>query len=166
MSIHAAVLVAIISIAVSSSMRQSTEMQFTKGQTQQVSGFDVTFLGVEQETEPHRSSIIGRFGIARNGKSVATLTPRMSQYQMMREPIGAPDVYTTLGGDFYISLANIDPVAQTVSINVYTAPLVIWIWISVICMGLGALFSLLPGRNTASVVRPAAVAPPENVEIA
>ena len=164
--IHAAVLIAIIAIAVSSSMRQSTEMHFTKGQTQQVSGFDVTFLGVEQENEPHRSSIIGRFGIARKGTSVATLTPRMSQYQMMREPIGAPDVYTTFGGDFYISLANIDPVAQTVSINVFTAPLVIWIWISVICMGLGALFGLLPGRSSASVVRPAAVASPENAEIA
>jgi cytochrome c-type biogenesis protein CcmF len=156
--VHAAVLVAIISIAVSSSMRQSTELHFTKGQTQQVSGYDVTFLGVEQQTEPHRSSIIGRFGVARKGASVATLAPRMSQYQMMREPIGAPDVYTTLAGDFYISLANIDPVAETASINVYTAPLVVWIWISVICMGLGALAGLLPNRSTA-VVRETVTAP-------
>src|SRR5688572_12904240 len=68
--VHAAVLVAIIAIAVSSSMRQTTELHFTKGQTQQVFGFGVTFLGVEQNVEPHRSSIIGRFGIAREGKSV------------------------------------------------------------------------------------------------
>ncbi|HKR66442.1 MAG TPA: cytochrome c-type biogenesis CcmF C-terminal domain-containing protein, partial [Thermoanaerobaculia bacterium] len=151
--VHAAVLVAIIAIAVSSSMRQATEMHFTKGQTQQVSGFDVTFLGVEQQSEPHRSSLIARFGIARNGKSVATLAPRMSQYRTMREPIGAPDVYTTLAGDFYISLANIDPVSQSASINVYTAPLVVWIWISVICMGLGGLAGLIPRGATGALAR-------------
>jgi cytochrome c-type biogenesis protein CcmF len=125
-------------------MRQATELHFVKGQTQKVSGFDVTFLGIAEETEPHRSSIIGRFGVARNGKSVATLAPRMNQYQMMREPIGSPDVYSTLAGDFYISLANIDPIGQSASINVYSAPLVIWIWISVICMGLGGLAGVLP----------------------
>jgi cytochrome c biogenesis factor len=144
------VLVAIIAIAVSSSMRQTTELSFTKGQTQSVLGHDVTFLGVEDAVEPHRTSTIARFGIARNGKSVATLTPRMSQYQMMREPIGSPDVYTTLAGDFYISLANVDAGSQTATINIYTAPLVIWIWISVICMGLGALAGLFPARRVAS----------------
>jgi len=160
--IHAAVLVAMIAIAVSSSMRQSTELHFTKGQTQAVSGYAVTFLGVDEQTEPHRSSIIGRFGVARNGKTVATLSPRMNQYQMMREPIGSPDIYTTLAGDFYISLANIDPVAQTASINVYTAPLVVWIWIAVICMGLGALAGLFPSKTPVA----ATVVVPENAESA
>ena len=55
-------------------------------------------------------SIIGRFDVARNGKQIAQLEPRMNQYQMMREPIGTPDVHTTAAGDFYISLSNIDPV--------------------------------------------------------
>jgi cytochrome c-type biogenesis protein CcmF len=160
--IHAAVLVAIIAIAVSSSMRQTTELHFTKGQTQEVWGYAITFLGVDQQTEPHRSSIIGRFSIARNGTSIATLSPRMSQYQMMREPIGSPDIHSTLAGDFYISLANIDPVAETASINVYNVPLVGWIWIAVICMGLGALAGLFPSRTSGG----AAVVVPENAEIA
>jgi cytochrome c-type biogenesis protein CcmF len=151
--VHAAVLVVIISIAVSSSMRQTTELHFVKGQTQQASGFDVTFLGVESQTEPHRTSTIGLFGVARNGKSVATLSPRMNQYQMMREPIGSPDVYSTLAGDFYISLTNVDPVSQSASINVYAAPLVAWIWIAVICMGLGGLAGLIPSRARGAVVQ-------------
>jgi cytochrome c biogenesis factor len=145
--VHAAIVVAFISIAVSSSMRQQTELHFTKGQTQKVSGFDVTFLGADQRTEPHRTSIIGRFAVARDGKEVATLEPRMNQYESMREPIGTPDVYTTAGGDFYLALSNIDPMRQTVSITVFAAPLVVWIWISVIVMGVGALFGLVPSRR-------------------
>jgi cytochrome c biogenesis factor len=72
----------------------------------------------------------------------------MNQYEMMREPIGSPSVYTTARGDFYISLSNIDMRAETASITVFSSPLVVWIWISVICMGLGALFALIPARQT------------------
>lgn len=39
----------------------------------------------------------------------------MNHYQMMREPIGTPDVYSTIGGDFYLSVLNIDAEQQTVA---------------------------------------------------
>ncbi|HYR28074.1 MAG TPA: heme lyase CcmF/NrfE family subunit [Thermoanaerobaculia bacterium] len=150
--VHAAMIVVIIAIAVSSSMRQETELSFVKGQTQSVSGFDVTFLGVETESEPHRFGTIGRFSVKREGKEVAVLSPRMNQYAAMREPVGSPDVYTTAGGDFYISLSNIDPASQTASITVFAAPMIVWIWISVILMGIGGLISLIPARRSAVIL--------------
>jgi cytochrome c-type biogenesis protein CcmF len=149
--VHGAVVVTIICIAVSTSMRQTDELHFTKGQTLKASGFDVTFRGVERVTEPHRMSIIGRFDISRNGQPVTSLAPRMNQYQMMREPIGTPDVHTTAGGDLYLALSNIDPIGETASVNVIATPLVVWIWIAVILMGVGALFGLIPARRNAVV---------------
>jgi cytochrome c-type biogenesis protein CcmF len=145
--VHAAVIVAFIAIAVSSSMRETTELHFTKGQTQKVSGFDLTFRGVEQRVEPHRTAIVALFSVARNGKEVAKLEPRMNQYERMREPIGSPDVYTTAGGDFYVSISNVDSVAESASVTIFVAPLVVWIWISVVVMGLGALFGMIPARR-------------------
>jgi cytochrome c-type biogenesis protein CcmF len=147
--VHGGMVVTIICIAVSSSMRQSTELHFNKGQTLQASGHDITFLGVEERQEPHRNVILGRFDVGGGGggKPLATLTPSMNTYQMMREPIGTPDVHSTMAGDFYIALSNIDPVAQTASITVYATPLVMWIWIAVIVMGLGGLFGLIPSRR-------------------
>jgi cytochrome c-type biogenesis protein CcmF len=145
--VHASMVVVIIAIAVSSSMRQETELHFTKGQTQKVSGFDLTFVGAEERQEPHRLSTMARFNVMRDGKQVATLIPRMNQYQMMREPIGTPDVHTTAGGDFYIALSNIDPIAQTTSVTIFVAPMIVWIWIAVIFMGIGGLISLIPSRR-------------------
>jgi cytochrome c-type biogenesis protein CcmF len=142
--VHGAVVVVIIAIAVSSSMRQTTELTFSKGQTHKASGFDITLTGVEEKREPHRFMTIGRFDIGRGGKPVATLEPRMNQYQMMRDPIGSPDVYTTPARDLYLSLANIDPVAQTATITVYESPMIVWIWIAVIIMGIGGLIALIP----------------------
>ncbi|HEX8169313.1 MAG TPA: cytochrome c-type biogenesis CcmF C-terminal domain-containing protein [Thermoanaerobaculia bacterium] len=151
--VHGAVVVAMIAIAVSSSMREATELQFAKGQTLQASGFDLTFTGIEQRQEPHRTSTLAHFVVARNGKQVAALAPRMNQYQMMREPIGSPDVYTTAAGDLYLSLANIDPIAQSATITVFASPLIVWIWISVVAMGIGGLIGLIPARRRASESR-------------
>src|SRR5688572_6657472 len=162
--VHASMVVVIIAIAVSSSMRQETELHFTKGQTQKVSGFDLTFEGAEERQEPHRFSTMARFEVMREGKKIATLIPRMNQYRTMREPIGTPDVHTTAGGDFYIALSNIDPAAQTASITVFVAPMIVWIWIAVIFMGIGGLISLIPARQARLATREASdavVAAPE-----
>jgi len=159
--VHGAVVVVIVAIAVSSSMRQTTELTFTKGQTQKASGFDVTLLGVEERQEPHRFMTIGRFGIARGGKPLTTLEPRMNHYQMMRDPIGSPDVYTTPIRDFYISLANIDAAAQTATITVYESPMVVWIWIAVIIMGIGGLIALLPPLAPHVILSAAKDLPPD-----
>jgi len=155
--VHAAVVIVIIAIAVSSSMRQQTELHFArKGQTLQASGYDVTFLGIEQRQEPHRFSIIATFIVARNGKELARLAPRMNHYQSMREPIGSPDVYSTAARDFYVSLSNVDTLNETASISVYVAPMVMWVWLAVIAMALGALVALIPTRS----VVPSAVRDP------
>ncbi|MDQ3282121.1 MAG: cytochrome c biogenesis protein CcsA [Acidobacteriota bacterium] len=164
--VHGAFIVAMIAIAVSSTMRQATELHFTKGQTQQASGHDVTLLGIEQRSEPHRTSIVARFRVSREGRQLASLEPRMNQYQMMREPIGSPDVYSTAAGDFYISLSNVDVANQAASITVFASPLVMWIWLSVIAMGLGALFGLVPSRRRAIVSREAKDSLPANAETA
>ncbi len=145
--VHAAMIVVLIAVAVSSTMRQTTELHFVLGQTQPVSGYDVTFLGVAEKQESHRSSLVARFSLARDGKTVGVLEPSMNQYERMREPIGTPDVRSTAGGDFYMTLSNVDRAAQTASVTVIISPLIVWIWISVILMGLGALFGLIPGRK-------------------
>jgi cytochrome c-type biogenesis protein CcmF len=159
--VHGAMIVVIIAIAVSSSMRTQTELHFTKGQTQQAAGYDVTFVGVEQRTEPHRLSTIGVFTVAKNGKQIARLEPRMNQYQSMREPIGSPDVDSNALRDVYISLSNVDTLNQTASITLFVSPLIVWIWLAVIIMALGALFAMIPARvrRTATVEESVGAAP-------
>ncbi|HEY0372089.1 MAG TPA: cytochrome c-type biogenesis CcmF C-terminal domain-containing protein [Thermoanaerobaculia bacterium] len=145
--VHAAMVIVIIAIAISSSMRTQTELHFSRGQTQQAGGYDLTFQGVEERSEPHRLSTIAVFTLAKNGKALARLEPRMNQYQGMREPIGSPDVDSNALRDVYISLSNIDPLNQTTSVTVFISPFIVWIWISVIAMAFGALFAMIPARR-------------------
>jgi cytochrome c-type biogenesis protein CcmF len=155
--VHAGAVLVIIAIAVSSTMRTDTEVALVKGGTAQLGAYTLTFLGAEERTEPHRMSTVATFAVTKNGAPKGTLEPRMNQYQTMREPIGSPDVHTTAGGDLYISIMNVNLAEQAVGVHIIHSPMVVWIWLSVILMGLGGLMSIIPSRR-ASRVRAAAEA--------
>ena len=145
--VHAGAVIVLVAIAVSSTMRTSKEVRLTRGQAANIGPYTVTFIGAEDRTEPHRQSTIARFAVTSNGKPVTTLEPRMNQYAGMREPIGTPDVHSTLTRDLYLSIMNIDPNSQTVSVLLLITPMVSWIWIAVFMMGIGGLIALIPMRR-------------------
>jgi cytochrome c-type biogenesis protein CcmF len=151
--VHAGAVVVLVSIAVSSTMRTTKEATLSRGQSATLGAYTVTFNGADVRQEPHRESTVATFVIAKNGKTVRTLTPRMNQYATMREPIGTPDVYSTITGDVYLSLMNVDVPGQSVGVLIIHTPMVGWIWISVIVMGLGGVLALIPtGRRVYAVV--------------
>jgi len=145
--VHAGAVIVLVSIAVSSTMRTSTEVRLTRGQAAKIGPYTVTFLAAEERTEPHRQSTVARFAVTSNGKPVTTLEPRMNFYPTMREPIGTPDVHSTITRDLYLSIMNIDPNSQTVSVMMLITPMVSWIWIAVFLMGVGGLIALIPARS-------------------
>ncbi len=150
--VHAGMIIVIIAIAVSSTMKSQIEMTVTKGQSVSLAGYTATLIGVQQLAEPHRQSTVARFALSKGGVQKGVLEPRMNQYTSMREPIGTPDVHTTAAGDLYLSILNIDPIEQQVSIHVIYTPMVVWIWLSVLLMGLGGLVALIPAALTRTVV--------------
>jgi len=147
--VHAGALIVLISIAVSSTMRTSHEVKLTKGQSTTLGAYTLTYVGSEVRQEPNREATIARFNVTKNGKALTTLDPRMNQYPAMREPIGTPAVYSTIKGDLYVSIMNLD--GNTAGILVLWMPMVGWIWFAVIMMGIGGLVALIPSR-TAVVV--------------
>ncbi|MDP9191502.1 MAG: heme lyase CcmF/NrfE family subunit [Acidobacteriota bacterium] len=140
--IHFGVAIAIVAIAISSTMRTQREVVLEQGQSATIEGYTVTFLGTEQRTEPHRTSTVVRTGVTKQGKNVTTLEPRMNHYEMMREPIGTPDVHSTIGGDLYISIASIED--GRAGLLLIVTPLVSWIWLAVLLMAAGGVVALVP----------------------
>ena len=149
--VHAGAVVVLIAIAVSSTMRTTHEARLTRGQSAQIGGYTVMFLGAEERAEPHRRSTIARFAVSSNGKQVATMQPRMNQYAAMREPIGTPDVHSTVGSDLYLSLMNVDVGNNSVAVMMIITPMVSWIWVAVMLMGVGGLITLIPARRAVIV---------------
>jgi cytochrome c-type biogenesis protein CcmF len=150
--VHAGAVIVFVAIAVSSTMRTQQEVTLTRGQSTTFAGYTVTYTGSEERAEPHRQSTIARFNLSKNGAQVTTMEPRMNQYAAMREPIGTPAVYSTLTGDYYISIMNLQ--GDQAGVLIINMPMVGWIWGSVIMMGIGGLIALIPSRRRTYVVSP------------
>ncbi len=150
--VHAGAVIVFVAIAVSSTMRTQQEVTLTRGQSTTFAGYTVTYTGSEERAEPHRQSTIARFNLSKNGAQVTTMEPRMNQYAAMREPIGTPAVYSTITGDYYISIMNLQ--GDQAGVLIINMPMVGWIWGSVIMMGIGGLIALIPSRRRTYVVSP------------
>jgi cytochrome c-type biogenesis protein CcmF len=146
--IHAGAVIVIIAIAVSSTMRTSDEVQLRKGQSAQSAGYTLVFNGIEEREKPHRLETVALFSASKNGGPPMKLEPRMNQYLTMREPIGTPAVYSTVAGDLYVSIMNLDANGENAGLLLLITPMVSWIWIAVLLMGLGGVVALIPMRHT------------------
>ena len=151
--VHAGAVVVIAAIAVSSTMGSSKEVQLNQGETTALGAYQLTFLGAEQLSEPHRQSVLARVDVSKNGRSLGMMFPRMSQYESQREPIGSPAVHTGLTEDLYLSIHNID--GASVGLLVLINPMVSWIWIATAIMALGGLVALVPPLRGSTAAVPA-----------
>jgi cytochrome c-type biogenesis protein CcmF len=152
--VHAGVVIIIVSIAISSTMQQSTEVQLRQGESATIGSYELTFVGIETVRLPHRDAVQAKLAVTRNGKPDGEMRPAMNYYEMSRDPIGTPDVRTTLTHDLYISVMNLDPQRNTVGLHLIINPMVGWIWIATGIMALGGLMGLIPVRRRESVVSP------------
>ncbi|MHB0969054.1 MAG: heme lyase CcmF/NrfE family subunit [Thermoanaerobaculia bacterium] len=158
--VHAGVAIIIVAIAISSTMKVSKEVTLRQGETLQIGAYTLTFLGAQEVTEEHRAATIARVGVAKGGRDLGVMEPRMNQYFTQREPIGTPDVKTGITGDLYLSILSIDPRSGTLGLLAIINPMVGWIWFATGMMAFGGFMALLPTRQRAvqAVSVPSAVA--------
>jgi cytochrome c-type biogenesis protein CcmF len=158
--VHAGAAVVIIAIAVSSTMGVSKELKLRTGESASIGDYRLTFLRTEEVTEPHRQSLVARVAVTHRGRDIGVMSPRMNQYERQREPVGTPDVHTSLTEDLYLSILNIDGESGTLALHALINPMVGWIWIATAVMALGGLITLGPWRRKDAVGVPArALAP-------
>ena len=144
--VHAGATIAIVSIAVSSTMGVSKEVQLREGERFELGPYSLTFVKSESVAEPHRHALVARVSVSRNGRELGEMTPRMNQYDRQREPIGTPAVRTFLTEDLYLSVMNIDPPGGQLGLLAMINPMVGWIWIATGIMALGGVIALVPRR--------------------
>jgi cytochrome c-type biogenesis protein CcmF len=145
--VHTGAILVLVAIAVSSTMGVSKEFELRPGQSVNIKSYTLTFLRPEVRNEPNRQSLVAVIAVTRGGKDVGLMEPRMNQYDQQREPVGTPDVRSSLFEDLYLSILNIDPEAKSLSLHALVNPMVGWIWGATALMALGGLLALIPRRG-------------------
>jgi cytochrome c-type biogenesis protein CcmF len=146
---HAGAVIIICAIAVSSTMGTSKEVQLRTGDSVTLGRYALVFQKAETVQEAHRERVVARIAVSKDGRDLGVLSPGMTYYETQREPVGTPDVHTSLFEDLYLSVMNIDPAAGTIGLHALVNPMVAWIWAATAVMALGGLVALLPARRAA-----------------
>jgi cytochrome c-type biogenesis protein CcmF len=163
MIVHLGVVIIAVAIATTGSYAHEAEFTLSPGESAQLSGHQVTYLGVEEREFTNRTATIARIQV--DGGQV--YEPAISRYPNFGALIETPSVRTGLLRDVYLTITTLpeSPGGPAV-IRVIIQPLAVWLWIGGGVMGVGTLLAAWPGRrrrptDPASAVLP--VAPPEPV---
>lgn len=143
--VHLGVVVVAIGIAASSTYKKEIEATLRPGETLAFERYTLQFDSLWAAREPHRDVVAASVGVFAGGKELGEFQPRLNYYPNSSSPILTPAVRYALREDLYLTLMAYAPDGSTATVKAFISPLVSWIWIGGLIIGLGALFSLWPG---------------------
>jgi cytochrome c-type biogenesis protein CcmF len=164
--VHAGAVLALTAVAVSSTEGITTEVQVARGEAVALGPYTLTFQGVDEVSEPHRQAVVANVAVRRGDAELGLLQPRMNYYASQREPVGTPAVRSTLRHDLYLSVLNVEPGGRSIGLHAMINPMVAWLWIATLVMGLGGLFALVPSRRARAAAALATAPAGEGLEAA
>jgi cytochrome c-type biogenesis protein CcmF len=148
---HVGVVVLALGIAVSSNLASETTVELSPGDSAAFDGYVVVYDQPFQREEANRTVTGARMDVFRGDDRITTLEPRLNQYATSRQSVASPAVDTGLRGDLYLSLASID--ANSVTLEMYSFPLIWLVWVGGFLASAGGIFAWLvraPARSPRS----------------
>jgi cytochrome c-type biogenesis protein CcmF len=147
-TVHSGVVMIIVAIAVSHTMRSHSETTLLKGDSASIGPYSLTFIDVENTVEPHRRVLAARIAVEQNGQPIGELRPAINHYHTQREPIGTPAVRVGILSDLYLSMMSYETKSGKLGLRAFINPLVSWIWFGTLVMVFGGFLAVLPRRQT------------------
>jgi cytochrome c-type biogenesis protein CcmF len=135
-----------VAIASSGSYATQGEFRLTPGDTAEVAGRQVEYLGLEVVESPEKTETQARVRI--DGGPV--YAPALSQFEFGGQSVGTPSVQTSPFGDVYLSLIALPEGGAEdgeIVLRVIYEPMVVWLWIGGGVIALGTVLAAFPGRR-------------------
>jgi cytochrome c-type biogenesis protein CcmF len=112
-------------------------------------------LGVEDT--PNYQSMKATVSLFEDGVKVATMGPERRRYKAGEQQTTTEvSIWSTLKEDIYVVFSGATADGKRANIQVYYNPLVMWVWLGGIVLGLGTLIALLPNKKSSPRKRPQA----------
>jgi len=147
--VHAGIVVIIVALAISGTWRFEREVTLQRGELMQLGNYGVMFDEVWAEQQEQRFVVGSTFTVFHKGNEVGTMQPSLNYYPNSQQPIGTPDVRSTLKEDLYVTLMAFDQEEGAhATIRVIVNPAVPWLWIGGMIVALGAILAVMPQRGS------------------
>jgi cytochrome c-type biogenesis protein CcmF len=144
MVVHLGVIVIAVAFAASQSYVRVAELTLEPGQTADVAGHDITFLGLRTEQQPNK--LVTKALVEIDG--TGPWAPALNRFDFGNQVIGTPSVRTTLTHDVALTLLALpEGESESATLRVTIQPLIVWLWIGGAIMAVGTAMAAFPGKR-------------------
>jgi cytochrome c-type biogenesis protein CcmF len=143
---HLGVITLAVGIAASSTYVQEYQLTLRPNEPVHAGGYDLRLDRIWAEREPSRFSVGADVYVYRDNRFVTVLEPRLNYYASQQEPIPTPSVREA-NIDLYLNLMAFEQDGSSATFTFFIEPLVIYIWIGGVIIGIGAIIALWPDRS-------------------
>jgi cytochrome c-type biogenesis protein CcmF len=105
------------------------------------------------EETPNYTTQKATVSLFENGTKVGVLYPERRFYTSSGQPTTDVAIWSTIKEDLYVVFAGSAPGGQKAVMQVYLNPLVAWVWLGGVILGLGTLIAMLPNKKSAPRTR-------------
>ncbi|OGW13331.1 MAG: hypothetical protein A2W77_06335 [Nitrospinae bacterium RIFCSPLOWO2_12_39_16] len=145
--IHIGVVLMYIGIT-GTSYNVEKEATLNKGEAMTIGDYKLVYRGLDlKEPVPTKAEVIATMDVEKGGKNIVTALPRKDFYKTSEQPISRVYNISGLKEDLYIILAGFPIPFQKDSpatFKVHVNPLVKWLWIGGLVIGVGTFIAMLP----------------------
>jgi cytochrome c-type biogenesis protein CcmF len=143
---HIGLILMLGAVTLNASLQQEGRVTLKVGETATVAGQTVKMIDLQAAQIGDRTTFSGTVGLlAADGGTIAVITTDQSQFAdgQTHAEVG---IHVRLTEDVYVVLEAADTSTKEVTLNVFTNPAVLWIWMGGLIMALGGLLFALPRR--------------------
>ncbi len=147
-TIHAGVVLVFVGIAASSSFDLDQFFTVGQGESFSLGRYTMVYQGMSERRDPEKDVFSARIDVSVQGNLLGGLRPEKHIHHTAQDqPQTEVAIRSSLRDDLYVSLSTWD--GETATFHVFVKPLVMVIWIGVVVMVLGGLFTLIPNQRKA-----------------
>ena len=151
--VHLGIVVIAVAIATSESGTIQVEKTLAPGgdATLRAGRYDIQLVGLRPVSEPQRELVVADLVVS----GEARLAPALVFYPNATQAIGSPGIAARPHDDIYTILVAYDSRSYSwATIRVRVIPLVSWLWLGGLIVGIGAVVAALPQPRRRAPVRP------------
>ncbi|MBW2622912.1 MAG: heme lyase CcmF/NrfE family subunit [Deltaproteobacteria bacterium] len=142
--VHFGVVLAFLGVS-GSAFNMEKQVNLKQGEAVDIKQYTLRYDGLSVFPTANKQTVAASLAVFNNGKMVGRMTPEKSLYKGQDQPTTDVAIQTSYKEDLYVILAGYDK--EGVTLKVLINPLVVWLWIGGVIMGLGTLIVILPDRG-------------------
>ena len=142
----------VLGAVVVTQLNEERDLRMAVGDAEALGGYRFELIEIGQRPGPNYSADYAVFDVTEAGQPIARLTPEKRRYFASGQIMTEAAIDASVWRDLYIALG--EPIGEDAwAVRLQYKPMVRWLWLGVLMIGLGALVTIFDRRYRAQVAR-------------